>query len=97
MVAHNVTYCLNQIIYGTVLITDRKTLCVKLHWSLINCSLPQIPEIFIQYQKSIVVVKCMEIKFSMFLNLFDVTSIFFRFLVFDVGFLCLVFSEFLFF
>ena len=37
-----------------------------------------------------VVVKWMEIKFSMFLNFFDVISIFFQ-SFFDVSFLCLVF------
>ena len=42
-----------------------------------------------------VVVKCMEIKFSMFLNFFDVISIFFR-SFFDVSFLFLVFLCFVF-
>ena len=37
-----------------------------------------IPEICLRYRKSIAVVKWMEIKFSMFLNFFDVTLIFFR-------------------
>ena len=37
-------FLLDQILYGTVLSLIEKAVlpCVKLYWSLINCSLPQI-------------------------------------------------------
>ena len=54
-----------------------------------KCSLPQT------IKKWIIVVKLMEIKFSIFLNFFDVFLIFFR-CFFDVFFLCFVFLYFCF-
>ena len=77
-----------QILYGTVLSLIEKAvlLCVRYL---------KISEISLRYRKSIVVVKWMEIKFSMFLNFFDVIAIFFR-CFFDVSFLCLVFLCFVF-
>ena len=82
--AHNVTYWLDQILYGTVLSLIEKAVLMCVRYL-------KIPEISLRCRKSIVVVKWMEIKFSMFLNFFDVISIFFRcfFSMFSLSMFCL--------
>ena len=81
---------MNQILYGTILSLMQYYCALNFIGQSIVRYL-KIPEICLRYRKSIVVVKWMEIKFSMFLNFFDVISIFFRCFVsmFSLSMFCL--------